>query len=187
MRHTDHRFTREREYYELGLRLLRHEARTYLIRICTGLSEDRIRKLYKTYLQDRTLRPPRRKRGQAPHEPTLFLRNARTHSEASLLAGILQSLALAEPANAQPHWQPSIPYVERFCDAYEYFCDCVADTLFSFEHAWFLMQTLAGSTLRLAACGHCRAPYLLDAFAAGPRACPFCGHKPARDVTVRNT
>jgi len=183
MRLIDHRYAREREYYELGLRLLRHEARTWLIRTCTGLTEDRIRKLHKTYLEGSSTLPARRKRGKAPHEPTIFTRNARAHSEASLLAGILHSLSLAEPGNAQPQWQPSIPYVQRFCDAYEYFCDCAAGTQFSFEHAWFLMQTLAGNTLSLTECGGCGAPSLRDALASGPRACPFCGHKPALEPT----
>jgi len=182
MRLTDHRYAREREYYELGLRLLRHEARTCLIRVCTGLTEDRIRKLHKTYARDRSSAPLRRKRGQAPHEPTIFTRNARAHCEASLLAGILHSLTLAEMGNGQPHWQPSIVYVQRFCDAYEYFCDCVDDTLFSFEHAWFLMRTLAANTLRLTECRHCGAPHLTDDLATTARACPFCGQKPGHNA-----
>ena len=49
MRLTDDRYAAERSQFELALRMIRHEARTRTIRECTGLSDDRIRKLYATY------------------------------------------------------------------------------------------------------------------------------------------
>ena len=49
MRLTDDRYANERSQFELALRMIRHEARTRTIRECTGLSDDRIRKLYSTY------------------------------------------------------------------------------------------------------------------------------------------
>ncbi len=45
MRLTDDRYANERSQFELALRMIRHEARTRTIRECTGLSDDRIRKL----------------------------------------------------------------------------------------------------------------------------------------------
>ena len=42
---TDDRYAAERSQFELALRMIRHEARTRTIRECTGLSDDRIRKL----------------------------------------------------------------------------------------------------------------------------------------------
>jgi hypothetical protein len=186
MRLTDDRYTREREACELALRLLRYEARSCLIRTCTGLSEDRVRKLYKTYLQHRAAQPLRRKRGKAPHEAATFMRNSRAHLEASLLAGILHSLTLVEPTNAQARWLPPLSFVERLCDAYDYYLQCMGtgsrDAQFSFEHAWFLMQTLSRGALRLVPCGHCGAAQLHDVLATAPRACPFCEQKSPRPI-----
>ena len=48
MRITDDRYTRDRLRLDLALRLIRHEARTCTIRDWTGLSDDRIRKLYRS-------------------------------------------------------------------------------------------------------------------------------------------
>ena len=52
MRLTDDRYALERSQFELALRMIRHEARTRTIRSCTGLSDDRIRKLYATYFRN---------------------------------------------------------------------------------------------------------------------------------------
>ena len=52
MRLTDDRYAAERSQFELALRMIRHEARTRTIRECTGLSDDRIRKLYATYFRN---------------------------------------------------------------------------------------------------------------------------------------
>jgi len=49
MRLTDDRYSGERRQFELALRMIGHEARTRTIRDCTGLSDDRIRKLYSRY------------------------------------------------------------------------------------------------------------------------------------------
>ncbi len=44
MRATDNRYAGERERFDLALRMIEHEARTGTIRLCTGFTEDRIRK-----------------------------------------------------------------------------------------------------------------------------------------------
>jgi hypothetical protein len=46
MRVSDDRYTRDRQRLDLALRLIRHEARTFTIRQWTGLSDDRIRKVW---------------------------------------------------------------------------------------------------------------------------------------------
>ncbi len=46
MRISEDRYDRDRQRLELALRFLTHEARTQTIRHWTGLSDDRIRKLY---------------------------------------------------------------------------------------------------------------------------------------------
>jgi hypothetical protein len=47
MRLTDNRYAQERFQLEVAMRMIRFEARTCTVRTCTGLSEDRVRKLYK--------------------------------------------------------------------------------------------------------------------------------------------
>ena len=49
MRATDNRYTGERNRFELAMRMIRNEARTGTTRYWTGLSDDRIRKLYTSY------------------------------------------------------------------------------------------------------------------------------------------
>ena len=50
MRISDDRYDRERSSLDLALQFLRHEARTQTIRLWTGLSDDRIRNLYRSYM-----------------------------------------------------------------------------------------------------------------------------------------
>ena len=75
MRISDDRYHRERLRMELALRFLRHEARTQTIRAWTGLSDDRIRKLYRSYLGDARGELPRH-RGKSPHQVAYFTRSA---------------------------------------------------------------------------------------------------------------
>ena len=51
MRISDCRYDRDRLRLAVAFRLIAHEARTQTIRHCTGLSGDRIRKLYRHYMQ----------------------------------------------------------------------------------------------------------------------------------------
>ena len=49
---TSVRYMREKGQIELALQMIAYEARTHTIRGCTGLSDDRIRRLYSTYFKD---------------------------------------------------------------------------------------------------------------------------------------
>ena len=53
MRVSDDRYTRDQLRLDLAWRLIHHEARTFTIRQWTGLSDDRIRKLYRDYVGTR--------------------------------------------------------------------------------------------------------------------------------------
>src|SRR5690606_39618464 len=65
MRATDLRYRGEKAKFELALRMIGHEARTGTIRYFTGLSDDRIRKLYTSYFKYGDA-PVRRRRGRSP-------------------------------------------------------------------------------------------------------------------------
>ena len=76
MRISDDRYSRERLRMELALRFLKHEARTQTIRAWTGLSDDRIRKLYRSYLSQARRYLPRH-RGKSPQQVSYFTRSQR--------------------------------------------------------------------------------------------------------------
>jgi hypothetical protein len=88
MRLTDDRYASERSQFELALRMIRHEARTRTIRECTGLSDDRIRKLYGTYFRDSGLTNIRRRRGKSPRQITRFVKNADHQLQATTLVAL---------------------------------------------------------------------------------------------------
>src|SRR5579863_8971671 len=100
MRVSDDRYTRDRQRFDLALRLIRHEARTYTIREWTGLSDDRIRKLYRTYVADRGTRRVLRHRGKSPRQPAYFFRTSARSFQAAQLASfyLIFGLIASTPA-----------------------------------------------------------------------------------------
>jgi hypothetical protein len=177
------RYFLDRERHDLALRMIRHEARTCTIRSCTGLTDDRIRRLYKTYAHHTPSAPIRRRRGKSPRQPAYFLRSLRAQHEASLLASTLSSFGLIErrrEAASRP-----IAYARLFCDAYETHLQLFAAAglapQISFEHAWFLLTILCEHVgLRRIRCRRCDGAYLRDPVHASPRGCPMCALKVRR-------
>ena len=88
MRLTDDRYAGERSQFELALRMIRHEARTRTIRECTGLSDDRIRKLYATYFRNTGATEVRRRRGKSPRQVMRFVKNPRNQLQATTLVAL---------------------------------------------------------------------------------------------------
>src|SRR5690606_11944773 len=177
------RYFLERERHDLALRMIRHEARTHTIRACTGLSDDRIRGLYRTYASHAPESPVRRRRGKSPRCAAFFLRNVRTQYEASLLASTFAAFGLLDAAQATPG---TLQSARLFCDAYETHRQLVRGSDISFEHAWFLLQALTRrDALRYERCRRCETRYLREAPLALRRACPACKLKgrPARRST----
>ena len=88
MRVSDDRYTRDRERFDLALRLIRHEARTFTIRQWTGLSDDRIRKLYRSYVLSEDAAAVLRHRGKSPRQAAFFFRNPEVNFQAAQLASL---------------------------------------------------------------------------------------------------
>ena len=127
MRLTDDRYSNERSQFELALRMIRHEARTRTIRECTGLSDDRIRKLYTTYFRNGGT-PVRRRRGKSPRQVTRFVSSPSNQLQATTLVslycgGLLLRLdagdrvrprwAVISAARKNPFGNPSPEVLER--------------------------------------------------------------------------
>jgi hypothetical protein len=183
MRISDDRYSHERARMELALRFLRHEARTQTIRAWTGLSDDRIRKLYRTYM-NHARRHLARHRGKSPHQVAYFTRSARLQQESAVLASVLALLGVvptAVPAGRPGATAPaaaSLPGLGRgelLCQAFEAFRQFFPSAQISFEHAVFLATALArGDQLRLDGCSSCGSLIVTERFPLRAARCHHC-------------
>jgi len=194
MKVTDDRYSGERSQFELALRMIRHEARTRTIRECTGLSDDRIRKLYARYFRDSGLTNIKRRRGKSPRQVQRYVKSPANQLQATTLvalfcAGLL--IRVDEDNNVHPCWpRPNVEYGHRLCRAYETYLLLHRNARLSFEWAWNLLQSIScNDELYLANCRPCGARYVQDAYALDNNTCPTCeisptsgtltAHKPA--------
>jgi hypothetical protein len=194
MRICDDRYSRERARMELALRFLHHEARTQTIRAWTGLSDDRIRKLYRSYMSHVRRELPRH-RGKSPHQVAYFTRSLRLQEESALLASMLSLLgvlpaaahvgsavagAVAASARTAGSAAAALPLAsvrrgELLCQAFEAFRLLLPAAQISFEHAVFLANALArGDQLRLGDCGACGSLMVTERFPLRLARCALC-------------
>jgi len=181
MRISDDRYNRDRLRFDLAMRMMLHRARTSTIRALTGLSEDRIRKLYKSYLMRRPSGVQVRRRGKAPRQPVYFLQTAALCFEATTLASLLHAAGLvplrAGAAQSQ-RTDAALTIWSRqqgiaFCETYEAYVRLCPTSRLSFEHAWFLLSSLTRSDrIHLARCVCCGRLHLSE---TGRLAAPSCG------------
>jgi Flagellar transcriptional activator (FlhC) len=175
MRISDDRYHRERLRMELALRFLRHEARTQTIRAWTGLSDDRIRKLYRSYMSQTRRHLPRH-RGKSPHQVAYFTRSQQLQRESALLASVLTLLGvLPERGDAAAAACPGLRRGELLCAAFEAYRTLIPAAQISFEHAVFLTSALTrGDQLRLGACAGCGSLIVTERFPARLMRCQQC-------------
>jgi hypothetical protein len=176
MRISDNRYSRDRFRFDLALRFIHHEARTQTIRAWTGLSDDRIRKLYRGYLHEPGFAVSR-PRGKSPQQCAYFTRSPKLKEESSLLASLC-SLLGALPRTGAPISRQALANLSRgelLCQAFEVYHDLVADPHISFEHLVFLVSALAvGEELTLASCDDCGALTVDDRISFKARRCLHC-------------
>lgn len=179
MRLTDNRYASERSQFELALRMIHHEARTRTIKECTGLSDDRIRKIYATYFRDTGNSRVKRRRGKSPQQVGPFIKHPLNRLEATtLIALFCASLLLRIDATNRVHacWpRPDVEYGHRVCRAFETYLLLHPRPKLNFEWAWSLLQNISkNDELLLATCTACRTRYVQDAYALDHRICPGC-------------
>lgn len=176
MRISDDRYTHEQRSLQLALRFLVHEARTQTIRAWTGLSGDRVRKLYHSYTA-RAGHYVRRRRGKSPYRIDCFAKSARVQQETVWLASLLTLFGVLPP---EPSVEESsaLPCVARgvlLCEAFETYRAMIPASQISFEHAVFLATTLSrGELLRLAACVECSGLMVTERFPVREKRCHHC-------------
>lgn len=177
MRLTDQRYSRDRLRLDLALRFIHHEARTQTIRCWTGLTDDRIRKLYRSYSIGANEVAVTRHRGKSPQKAAFFTRNVRLQTEAATCASLF-SLYGVLPASAITDARRQFPGVVRgslLCRAYEALRNLLPGTAITFEHAVFLAAALArGDELRLTSCDHCAALNVVDRLTLRQALCSCC-------------
>src|ERR1700692_1940388 len=187
MRISDDRYSRDRLRFDVALQFIRHEARTHTIRAWTGLSDDRIRKLYRSSLCDCQGTPLARHRGKSPQQVAYFMRTARARQEAALLASLCRLLG-ALPQGPAPELARLLPRLGRgelLCQAYETYRGLIPDGLISFEHAVFLLTTLVrGDELILGACRDCGAALIVARWSLRAPRCPLCAADHAQAATM---
>ncbi len=179
MRLTDDRYAGERRQFELALRMIGHEARTRTIRECTGLSDDRIRKLYSTYFRNAGRAGIKRRRGTSPRQVQHYVKSPANQLQATTLvalycAGLL--LRVDDENGVHSCWpRPDVDFGHRLCRAYETYLVLHEEAKLSFEWAWNLLHCNAwNDELYLAVFDHCDARYVQDAYALDNRTCPAC-------------
>jgi hypothetical protein len=178
MRVSDDRYSRDRERFDLALRLIRHEARTFTIRQWTGLSDDRIRKLYRSYVLHEGACGLVRHRGKSPRQPAFFFRSPELQFHATNLASLflLNGLLRATSRGVEPSYRVgSLESGALICGGYEAYCELHSPAFISFEHAWFLLLALGRrDEISLGRCAECGGVRLQDLLAKRGPACLTC-------------
>jgi hypothetical protein len=185
MRITEDRYSRDRLRMDVALVFIENEARTHTIRLWTGLSDDRIRKLYKTYVEDSPRRCLVRHRGRSPHQSAQFTRTARLRHESALFASICLMVDLLQAPPAPRRLLPDVHRAALLCQAYAAYRVLAGAPIISFEHAVLLVTALGrDEELGYGHCHRCGALVVVDRLSLRAAQCGTCtpiAELPARD------
>jgi len=178
MRVSDDRYTRDRQRFDLAWRLIGHEARTFTIRQWTGLSDDRIRKLYRSYVLNHGAQRVMRHRGKSPRQAAFFFRNAELNFQAAQLASlfVLYGLLRATSQGVESSYRVgSLEAGALLCGGYEAYRELHSPATISFEHAWFLLLALGRrDEIGLRHCAACGGLQLCDLLTKRGWTCSTC-------------
>jgi hypothetical protein len=186
MRLSEPSFGSDRDCQEVALRMILHEARTCTIKACTGLSDDRIRRLYATHFKaDAAVR---RQRGKSPSRTRVFVKNSINQSEAGTLAVLFAAFDIlriaADGRVVNVLVEHPLRLGRQLCLAYETYLGLHATRHLSFERAWSLLHALtSGDELVLMACRECQGLYVHHLLEIDAGRCPCCkltGRAPLR-------
>jgi hypothetical protein len=175
MRASDDRYRGEQAKFELAMRMIGLEARTGTIRYWTGLSDDRIRKLYSSYFKY-SGKPVRRRRGRSPTQVGPLVRNANRALESGVLANLLLANGLVSWDNLdEPPLHLNIDLGHKFCECFETYRLLVPRPLLSFEWTWNLLNNMRrGEELGIMRCSRCAICYITDLLSLPRPSCPGC-------------
>jgi hypothetical protein len=176
MRILDNRYSRDLRRHDLALRMIRHELRTATIIAWTGLSETRIRGLYRSYIPESGLAALRH-RGPPPTSVQLLLRSRALNAEAAGLAGICVAIGVlpAKPMKDPARELPSLLTGERLCYAFELYQQLVPKPQITLEQLVLLVSALVRQEeVKLVHCATCDGAMLMTLLRKPHRVCPHC-------------
>ena len=188
MRIWGHRYSRDLQRFNLALRMIAHEVRTSTISEWTGLHEDRIRTLYRSYYSEHGGSLSGRRRGPSPQSLSFFFGSARSRSESAAVVGLCYLLdVLPTETVANPRRDlPDVPRGQRLCVAYEMYLELVPRTVMTLEHVVLLIMTVAkGHEFRAGHCVSCGGVIVIDRSSMRRWSCTHCGDHvaPERELT----
>jgi len=176
VRTTDDRYRGENARFDLAMRMIGHEARTGTIRYLTGLSDDRIRKLYTSYFKYDTTRPIKRRRGKTPTQITPLISTPARTLESGVFVNLLLAnglVSIDEPPG--PTLRGNVALGNRFCECYEIHREVIPSPTLTFEWAWNLLNCVRrGDEIGMEHCVCCETIYLRDLLTLPPGNCPAC-------------
>jgi len=157
------------------MRMIALEARTGTIRYWTGLSDDRIRKLYASYFKFSAV-PVRRRRGRSPTQIAPLVRNGSRALESGVLARLMLANGLiAFESAGQPPLRGNVELGHRFCQCFETYRLLIPRPLLSFEWSWNLLVSMRrGEELGIVRCTECAICYIIDLLSLPRGTCPGC-------------
>jgi hypothetical protein len=177
MRGYEDRYTRDMRRHDLALRMIRYEVRTHTIRVWTGLTQERIRRLCRTYGADGSGRQARRHRGPAPRRLAGMLQSPGLRNEAAAIGGLCYALEVLpnRPLAHAVRELPGLARGERLCYAFELYRSLIPDSPIDLEHLILLVTVLAqADEVVLGHCCHCDAAILVDRLGGRRRVCSHC-------------
>jgi len=173
MRVTDDRYRRDRSRLELALRLIKLEARTRTIREWTGLSDDRIRKLFRSYIRPGAA--VKRHRGKSPEQVSFFLRATGVDSDTHALAALLVLFGVLPTNERSSRRAAPIGRGKLLCEAFEAYERIVPKPRIDFEHAAFLARALSSEDeICLRWCDRCGGINVVERMSLRSLECQAC-------------
>jgi len=175
MRATDDRYRSEQARFDLAMRMIGHEARTGTIRYWTGLSDDRIRKLYTSYFKF-SGKVVKRRRGKSPTQINPLINSPSRTLESGAVANLLFANGLLSRVDPPgPRLRNNIDLGHRFCECFETYNMLLSEASLSFEWVWNLLLCIRrGDELGVTRCTECGTCYICDLLSVPRRDCPAC-------------
>ena len=176
MRAADNRYRGERARFELAMHMIQREARTGTIRYFTGLSDDRIRKLYTSYFKYDDSASVKRRRSKSPTQIAPLIQTPERTLESGVFVSLLRANGLTgDDETPAPVLRGNVDFGHRFCQCYETHLLVVPEPVLSFEWGWNLLLGIRrGDELGIMRCEDCSMSYVYDLLALPRSACPAC-------------
>lgn len=175
MRVSEDRYSQDLRRLNIAQRLIRHEVRTQWICALTGLSEDRVRRLFHAY--GRSQGSVRRHRGPAPLRVAAFVKSSALRAEASAIGGLARVLEVVPlPATAGGRLDRfGIEGAERLCRLFEVYRQVAPDSRFTMDQLIRLVIALTDKReFEIGHCRNCHGALLVDRLGDARRVCPAC-------------